>query len=86
VSYRKDIGTTKSLVGCTQCAWLEQILQVPVRTRLLMASIQVLPVDYMWDDWNLFLHRNACFILSKDPRVLFEKGMAWLMLLLAFDG
>ncbi|MCA8990032.1 MAG: alkaline phosphatase D family protein, partial [Planctomycetaceae bacterium] len=40
------------MLGEAQWTWLEQQLKVPAEIRLIVSSIQVLPVQHRWEKWE----------------------------------
>ena len=66
-NYRSTRDTTKTMLGAEQWAWLEDQLRRPARVRLLVSSIQVLPVDITGERWDAFPHeRSRLFRLVRD--------------------
>lgn len=69
---------TVPLLGEAQWRWLEHQLTQPARLRLIVSSIQVLPVDHCWEKWANLPHERARLLrLIADTRaqgVVFLSG------------
>ena len=59
--YEPCHDTTSTLLGLHQWQWLEEICWQgpPVRQRILVSPIQVLPTGHGWDGWHLFPHEQT---------------------------
>ncbi|MGJ3241772.1 MAG: alkaline phosphatase D family protein [Opitutales bacterium] len=72
----KDPGAT--VLGDDQWAWLEEQLSQPADLRLIVSSIQVIPVQHRFEKWaNFPLERQRLFDLIRKTRaegVLFLSG------------
>ena len=52
----EDASTT--LLGEAQWLWLEERLREPADLRLIVSSVQVLPVDHRYESWSNFPHER----------------------------
>lgn len=66
IIYRPTLDTKKTILGEEQWIWLENELQRPANLRLLISSIQVLPLEHGFEKWSNFPHeRKRLFDLFK---------------------
>lgn len=76
--YDVNPDKTATLLGEAQWAWFRQQLLEPADARIIVSSIQVLPVDHRWERWeNLPHERVRLFSLlaeTKPGPVLFLSG------------
>ena len=66
-----------SILGDDQWQWLEEQLKVPAELRLIVSSIQVIPIDHGWEKWgNLPRERQRLLELVRDHAtgVIFLSG------------
>lgn len=66
-----------TILGAEQWKWLEEQLKVPAELRLIVSSIQVVPLDHGWEKWgNLPRERQRLFELVRDhaTQVIFLSG------------
>jgi len=66
-----------SILGDEQWSWLEEQLKVPAELRLIVSSIQVIPIDHGWEKWgNLPRERQRLLELVRDQAtgVIFLSG------------
>jgi len=56
--YVPELDPAATVLGAEQWAWLEARLREPVELRLLVSSIQLVPVEHGWEKWgNMPLER-----------------------------
>lgn len=57
----------QDMLGAAQWEWLQEELKKPADLRLLVSSIQVVPVDHGWEAWStLPLERDKLFSVIKE--------------------
>lgn len=65
--YVADPGSDSTMLGDEQWAWLEEQLKKPADLRLIISSIQVVPVDHGFEKWgNLPEERRKLFGMIRD--------------------
>lgn len=75
--YLEATASTSTMLGEDQWEWLEAQLKVPAELRLIVSSIQVIPVDHGWEKWgNLPRERQRLLELVRDnaTNVVFLSG------------
>lgn len=65
--YLPDEESDSTMLGDEQWAWLAEQLKKPAELRLLVSSIQVVPLDHGWEKWgNLPRERKKLLDLIRD--------------------
>lgn len=76
--YRTSEDPQRTVLGAEQWRWLADELRRPAELRLIVSSIQVLPVDHGWEKWGNFApERRRLFALLRETRargVVFLSG------------
>jgi alkaline phosphatase D len=75
--YIEAPGSESTILGEDQWQWLGKQLEVPAELRLIVSSIQVIPVDHGWEKWgNLPRERRRLLELVRDRAtgVIFLSG------------
>lgn len=67
--YQPTTDTSRSMLGETQWAWLEEQLRQPADLRLVISSIQILADEHGWEAWGTMPHeRQRFFDLIEDTK------------------
>ena len=75
--YLEATDSTSTMIGQDQWKWLAEQLKVPAELRLIVSSIQVVPLDHGWEKWgNLPRERQRLLELVRDNAtgVIFLSG------------
>ena len=75
--YLEATDSTSTMIGEDQWKWLAAQLKVPAELRLIVSSIQVVPLDHGWEKWgNLPRERQRLLELVRDNAtgVIFLSG------------